>query len=59
MDPILERYQALEEKIVVEDAAWVPLYAKTHLFAVSGKVESFVPHWAGYSDFFVRDVTLK
>lgn len=55
----MAEYQALEEKIVVEDAAWVPLYAKTHLFAVSGKVESFVPHWAGYSDFFVRDVTLK
>lgn len=58
-DARMAEYQALEEKIVVDDAAWVPLYAKTHLFAVSDKIADFVPHWAGYSDFFVRDVTLK
>lgn len=54
----MAEYRALEETIVGEDAAWVPLYAKTHLFAVSDKVADFVPHWAGFSDFFVRDVTL-
>ena len=55
----MAEYQALEEKIVVEDAAWVPLYANTHLFAISDRVESFVPYWAGYSNFYVSDVTLK
>lgn len=57
-DTRMAEYRALEEKIVAEDAAWVPLYAKTHLFAVSDKIADFVPHWAGYSDFFIRDITL-
>lgn len=58
-DARMAEYRALEEKIIGEDAAWVPLYAKTHLFAVSDKIAAFVPHWAGYSDFFIRDITLK
>ena len=55
----MAEYQALEEKIIVEDAAWVPMYERAHLFAISGNVASFVPHWAGYGDFFVRDVTMN
>ena len=52
-------YNALEEIIVYEDAAWVPLYQETHLFAVSDNVESFEPHWAGYGDFYIADVVMK
>lgn len=52
-------YQALEEKIVHEDYAWVPMYALSHTFAIGEEVESFVPHWAGYSDLFIKDVTMK
>ena len=55
----MTEYQALEEKIVVEDAAWVPLLGSTHLFAIGERVESFVPYWAGFSNFYVNDVTLK
>ena len=55
----MAEYQALEEKIVVEDAAWVPLLGSTHLFAIGERVESFVPYWAGFSNFYVNDVTLK
>ena len=55
----MAEYQALEEKIVSADAAWVPLLENSHLFAVSDRVASFVPQWAGYADFYVRDVTLK
>lgn len=58
-DARMAEYRALEEKIIGEDAAWAPLYAKTHLFAISDKIATFVPHWAGYSDFFIRDITLK
>lgn len=54
-----KEYQDLEYKIVVEDAAWVPMYERTHLFALGENVASFIPHWAGYTNFFVRDVTLK
>lgn len=52
-------YQALEKTIVTDDAAWVPLFENTHLFALSDRVSSFVPYWAGYSNFYAKDVTLK
>lgn len=52
-------YQALEETIVHEDYAWVPMYALSHLFAIGDEVENFVPHWAGYSNFYIKDVTMK
>lgn len=55
----MAEYQALEEKIVAEDAAWVPLLGNTHLFALGDRVESFVPYWAGFSNFYASDVTLK
>ena len=52
-------YQALEEKIIHEDFSWVPLFSLDHYFAIGDEVESFVPHWAGYSNFFIKDVTMK
>lgn len=58
-DERMAEYQALEKQIVVEDAAWVPLLGNTHLFAIGERVESFVPYWAGYSNFYAKNVTLK
>ena len=55
----MAEYQALEKQIVEEDAAWVPLLGNTHLFAIGERVESFVPYWAGYSNFYAKNVTLK
>ena len=55
----MAEYRALEEKIVAEDAAWVPLLGNTHLFAIGERVESFVPYWAGFSNFYAADVVLK
>ena len=52
-------YQALEEKIICEDAAWVPMYSTLHLYCRGSRVESFVPQWAGFTDFYVTDVVLK
>lgn len=52
-------YQALEEKIIHEDFSWVPLYALNHFYAISEDVESYSPHWAGYSDFYIKDVVMK
>lgn len=54
----LAEYDALEKKIVEDDAAWVPLFGRTHLFVISDRVAKFVPHWAGYSDFNVTGVTM-
>ena len=55
----MAEYQALEKQIVEEDAAWVPLLGNTHLFAIGERVESFTPYWAGYSNFYARNVILK
>ncbi len=45
----MAEYAALEEKIVKEDAAWVPLFSRSHFYVLGDRVESFTPHWAGYS----------
>ncbi len=58
-DMRMAEYQALEKKIVEDDAAWVPLLGLLHLYAIGERVESFVPHWAGFSDFYINEVTLK
>ncbi len=52
-------YQALEKKLIEEDAAWVPMYAELHMWALGDRVASFIPHWAGWSDFYASDVVLK
>lgn len=49
-DERIAEYQALEEKLIYEDASWVPMYSRTHLFAVSKRVKNFVPYWSGYSN---------
>lgn len=57
-DARLTEYAALEKQIVQEDAAWVPMYSRTHLYVLGDRVASFVPYWAGYSDFAFSGVTL-
>lgn len=52
-------YQALEQKLIGEDVAWIPLFEELHLYCIGSRVESFTPHWAGFSDFYVTDVVLK
>jgi peptide/nickel transport system substrate-binding protein len=52
-------YQALEQKIISEDAAWIPLYASMHLWCRGPRVASFTPQWAGFTDFYVTDVVLN
>ncbi len=58
-DARMAEYQALEKTIVSDDAAWVPLFENTHLFALGDRVSAFTPYWAGYSNFYAKDVTLK
>ena len=54
-----EEYQALEEKIIGEDQAWFSLFEALHLYCIGDRVESFTPHWAGFSDYYAADVVLK
>ena len=52
-------YKALEEKIAHEDAAWVPMFSRLHLFAVSKRVEGFAPLWSGLSDQLFYNVSIN
>ena len=49
-DERMKEYNALEEKIISEDAAWVPMFSRLHLFAVSKRVQNFKVAWNGLSD---------
>lgn len=49
-DGRMKEYNALEEKIISEDAAWVPMFSRLHLFAVSKRVQNFKVSWNGLSD---------
>lgn len=51
-------YHALEEKIIHEDAAWAPMYSRKHLFAVSKRVQNYVPVWSGVSDQLFYGISL-
>ena len=52
-------YQALEKKLITDDAAWIPMYTELHLWCLGDRVASFTPHWAGFSDFYITDVVMK
>ena len=43
-------YRQLEERIVYEDAAWVPLFSLDHTYVVQPRVKNFVVPWNGWSD---------
>ena len=58
-DARLAEYRALEQKIVREDAAWIPLYSAQHYFAVSDRVEGFKVSWNGWSSNRYQDVALR
>ncbi len=55
----ITEYNALEEKRIHEDAAWVPMYSRLHLFAVSKRVQGFKPMWNGLSDKLFYNVSLS
>lgn len=52
-------YQALEKKIVVEDAAWIPLFSLDHLFVVQPRVKNFQVSWNGWSSMPYRNITIE
>lgn len=52
-------YQLLEKIIVQDEASWVPLYSRQHLFVISDRVEGFTVLWNGWSSNSYRNVTVK
>ena len=58
-DERLAEYKALEEKLIHDDAAWVPMFSRLHLFAVSKRVQGFAPLWSGLSDQLFYNISLS
>jgi len=52
-------YQEVENQIVNNDAAWVPLYSLEHLFVVQPKVKNFKVAWNGWSDMPYYGISLE
>lgn len=42
-------YRELEKQIIQEDATWVPLYSKQHIFVVNPRVQNYVVMWNGWT----------
>ena len=52
-------YQALEKEIFQDDAVWVPLYSKQHLYVVNPRVTGFKVSWNGWSSNYYQNVGIS
>jgi len=52
-------YQQVEKTIVIDDAAWLPLFALEHLFVVQPRVVGFKLSWNGSSNMSFYGISLK
>lgn len=55
----LAEYAALEEKIIREDASWIPLFSRTHLYVTGERVDHFETAWNGWIQPALSRITLK
>jgi ABC-type transport system substrate-binding protein len=46
----IKEYQDLEKAIIQDEAAWIPLFCRQHIFIVSDRVEGYRVSWNGWSD---------
>ena len=58
-DERVAEYQALEKLIVQDDAAWVPLFSKEHLYVVNPRVSGFTVSWNGWSNNYYHNVSVN
>ena len=52
----IAEYQALEKQIFQDEAVWVPLYSKEHLYVVNPRVTGFTVSWNGWSSNYYHKV---
>ncbi|MDN5352998.1 MAG: peptide/nickel transport system substrate-binding protein [Clostridiales bacterium] len=52
-------YQEIEQEIVQEDAAWIPLFELEHLFVVQPYVKNYTVAWNGWSDQSYYDIIIE
>lgn len=55
----MQEYLDLEELVIQEDAAWVPLFHLEKIRVIQDRVKGFIPHWAGWGDCSYYSVELE
>ena len=55
----IAEYQDLEKLIIQEEAAWVPLFSREHLYVVNPRVTGFTVSWNGWSSNYYRNVGIS
>lgn len=55
----IREYQDLEKKIIQDDAAWIPLFSRVHLYMISDRITDFEPIWNGSVRSSYRTASVK
>ena len=55
----LAEYAALEKKIIREDASWIPLFSRTHLYVTGERIDHFETAWNGWCEPVYSRLTMK
>ena len=55
----IEEYQTLEELIVQQDAAWIPLFSGTCVYVTSSRVVHFETAWNGWCQPVLRKIAIR
>lgn len=57
-DARLQEYRDLEQKIVQDDAAWIPLFSRLRTYVVSERVGDIQFSWNGSVEYGYRDIAI-
>ena len=55
----IAEYRALEQIIVQEDAAWIPLFSRFYTYVISPRLEGFQASWNGSVKNKYREMSIK
>ncbi len=55
----IEEYRALEEIIVQEDAAWIPLFSRLYTYVISERLEGLKYSWNGSVKNMYREMSIR
>ena len=58
-DARMREYRELEQTLIQDDAAWIPLFSRQHYYVVGDRVEEFRVSWYGGFKACFRDMKLK
>jgi peptide/nickel transport system substrate-binding protein len=58
-DERIAEYQDLEKLLIQDEACWIPLFSKEHLYVVNPRVQGFTVSWNGWSSNYYRNVSVS